>query len=382
MAKKYHPDLHPENQWAEERFKQISQAYKILSDDTERWRYDQMRARLAAQPQRPAAQRRGSPKRPYPYQRQKPPQSRPHYYQRPRYYKFNPEEEKKAWRYAIGIIAIVAVIVLTATSISKYYKQKVYEARVNTANELMASVKGAFAQEDIRLAVSKLHVLRDSLAPKGADINRYISDWAKKEGNAGKSAYQAAQYDQALQGLLILFVFSPQQPETFYYQLSICYIKIGQAQKGIEILDGLMARDLHPIKYAGEIGGIYIDQLQDTTLAMKYYGIALQRIFNRFETEYGKAYRLLVNPKRTPDYYSGIFYDAGKLYFGRQNFPESARLFEWSAFLAEKNKGESYHYLGLSYKQMQKQVNACNAFKRARENGYPESNENMALCEN
>ena len=43
LAKKYHPDTHPGDQVAEEKFKEISQAYEILSDDKKKLQYDQMR---------------------------------------------------------------------------------------------------------------------------------------------------------------------------------------------------------------------------------------------------------------------------------------------------------------------------------------------------
>ncbi|MGF1540862.1 MAG: DnaJ domain-containing protein [Pleurocapsa sp.] len=40
LARQYHPDLNPHNPTAAEKFKQISQAYDILSDTTKRRRYD------------------------------------------------------------------------------------------------------------------------------------------------------------------------------------------------------------------------------------------------------------------------------------------------------------------------------------------------------
>ena len=41
MAKKYHPDLHPGDKEAEEKFKQINEAFEVLSDPDKRARYDQ-----------------------------------------------------------------------------------------------------------------------------------------------------------------------------------------------------------------------------------------------------------------------------------------------------------------------------------------------------
>ena len=41
MAKKYHPDLNPGNKEAEAKFKEVNEAYEVLSDSTKKARYDQ-----------------------------------------------------------------------------------------------------------------------------------------------------------------------------------------------------------------------------------------------------------------------------------------------------------------------------------------------------
>jgi molecular chaperone DnaJ len=43
LAKQYHPDAHPNDPAAAEKFKEISEAYSVLSDDDKRKQYDQMR---------------------------------------------------------------------------------------------------------------------------------------------------------------------------------------------------------------------------------------------------------------------------------------------------------------------------------------------------
>ncbi|MGO2824505.1 MAG: DnaJ C-terminal domain-containing protein [Brachybacterium alimentarium] len=44
QARKYHPDHHPDDAQAEERFKEIGEAYSVLNDDEQRQQYDAIRA--------------------------------------------------------------------------------------------------------------------------------------------------------------------------------------------------------------------------------------------------------------------------------------------------------------------------------------------------
>lgn len=54
LAKANHPDLHPGDKECEERFKEINEAYEVLSDPDKRAKYDQF-GHAAFDPSRPAA---------------------------------------------------------------------------------------------------------------------------------------------------------------------------------------------------------------------------------------------------------------------------------------------------------------------------------------
>lgn len=56
LAKDCHPDLHPDKDWATERFKRITEAYTILKDPVSKGEYDRQRwAEISRGKERPAA---------------------------------------------------------------------------------------------------------------------------------------------------------------------------------------------------------------------------------------------------------------------------------------------------------------------------------------
>ena len=57
LAKKYHPDANPNNKAAEEKFKEISEAYYVLSDAKKRQDYDQYKKSGFSQQQGPGSAR-------------------------------------------------------------------------------------------------------------------------------------------------------------------------------------------------------------------------------------------------------------------------------------------------------------------------------------
>lgn len=61
LAKTCHPDLHPDKEWATERFKEINRAYAVLKDATSKGNYDRLRWEAIGQGASPSQSRRKGP---------------------------------------------------------------------------------------------------------------------------------------------------------------------------------------------------------------------------------------------------------------------------------------------------------------------------------
>ncbi len=61
LAKKYHPDLNPDNLVAEEKFKSVVEAYEVLGDAAKRKEYDLERAKIRDKRQHTASDAAGTP---------------------------------------------------------------------------------------------------------------------------------------------------------------------------------------------------------------------------------------------------------------------------------------------------------------------------------
>ena len=69
LSRKYHPDLNPGDAAAEKKFKEISEAYDVLSDKKQREEYDQIRRYMP----RPRTYRKQTTGRALPHQGEHPP---------------------------------------------------------------------------------------------------------------------------------------------------------------------------------------------------------------------------------------------------------------------------------------------------------------------
>jgi curved DNA-binding protein CbpA len=356
LAKQYHPDVNRHDHYAEEKFKQINEAYRVLSDGYQRQIYD---AQLSGQRQPIYQQHPNYNQHPHKTTRRRRP--RP-YYKAPRP-QFSAKEERLSNLYAFGFVGIMSVIGIIINILYNIAEEK----KINDAQAGLltgfAKSEELFFEGKIQLAVEELKLVKREYE-KMPKIKTFEYELVKASWDKSQSHYQEKNYDSALYHLLVSHTYNKMQSFDFYSQLATCYKEIGFTDQAIIILDDLLVRDNYNVKIINEIAHIYLEIEQDTALSLKYFELGAEVIFKKFQDVYGEGYRLFVTKERTPDYYFDTFYGLGNLHFQNADYIATIKMLEWACFL-KPNHLPSHLALAQAYLYADQKHLACKYYQKA-----------------
>lgn len=357
LAKQYHPDVNPHDLMAEEKFKQINEAYSVLSNGYQRQIYD---AQLAGQ--RPRVFHQQTTYTQQPYQRTRRRRPRP-YHKAPKP-KFSAKEERLSNIYAFGFVAVMSVIGIIVNVLYNIAEER----RINEAQAglLMGFEKSEelYFQGRIQSAVEELQLVKQEYE-KMPKIKSFEYELVKASWEKSQTHYRNRSYDSALYHLLVSHTYNKLQSFDFYYQLATCYKEIGNTDQAIIILDDLLVRDNYNVKIINEIAHIYLEVEKDTAQSLKYFQLGAEIIFKKFQDVYGEGYRLFVTKERTPVYYFDTFSGLGALYFQNADFTNAIKMLEWACFL-QPGHLPSHLSLARSYLYSDQQYLACKFYQKAK----------------
>jgi curved DNA-binding protein CbpA len=372
-AKLYHPDIN-NTATAEERFKQISEAYVVLKNNEKRQQYD---ARLSYErfqryKQREAAKSvfSSTTAKQHPYQ----------YSSKRNVYQYDAAKEKQGLIYAVGVIAVIALLVISVNATIDYVAEQKFLSLKESFDQELSHSDSLYYKGEVQKAILSVRSLKDHF-DKEVAIKKYEINVINERVRNTEQYFNQKEYRAALWGYIFISEYLGNKTPEMIYNVAICYRKIGEPERAIVMLDQLLSRNFRRIIIMEKLATIYQQDLNNPSLALQYYEMALESIERSFKATYGNAYRLLVSAENVSPTYKAIYRGAANLYNQQQDWENSAKLLEWVVFFEPEN-AMAYHSLMEAYVQMGNKRRACRTIAKAEKNNVEINNTFNLACSN
>ncbi len=367
LALRYHPDKNGGSSYAEERFKQISEAYRVLSDPRKKARHDwsleyelyQQSQALQNQTSTPANTHTTA-------QTTYRPQAR--YTSRPKY---NSRQNILATAWAFGIFFIVAILVV-GTSIWRSHQFEQEQALLNEqARQVYLKAEQHYAKGNFSLSLKLLDNVKSNrvIAPKASELQRYILHNLEEEG---LQQFRNGNYSGAASLLQILADHVYEYRPTALAHLIASYEALQDYEGAIKAYKTVIEAEPRTIEARNRLARIYAEHYKDFDTALQYYQQASELVTLQYKTEYGNAYALTVNPGRTPESHYQLHCGMAQVYISQGMLQQAEAALKWAIFL-RPDEPLSYYLMGLKHREAKDQEAACKAWKQAAEKGSEEA---------
>jgi len=359
LAVRYHPDKNPGDKASEEIFKEISLAYDILRDPEKKARFDL----LIHYSESTSSYTTSQPPQPdFRYRRPHPPPGRYRY-----------QFEKNYLRnqlLAFGFVFCVAILVLSVQAAYEYKLRKDREREENYRNLRIEAAVINFHKGNYNLAFDSLQYL----------IKEYPGEFSLKEKKnalldevkqSAERNFSSRNFETSAQ----LFKIARDYEEPYLLNLDV-HFKLAQSYENLKeyelaaaAINYVLARDSENINLNLQLANLYNDRLDEPEKALEYYNIARQKIRDILISAYGRAYELVVNPKKLPELYYHVYKGRGIANAKLGNYSESIKDFNWAIFFRPVN-GEDYYFRAQDYYNLKDINKGCKDIARAVELGY------------
>ncbi|MCX2744471.1 J domain-containing protein [Mangrovivirga sp. M17] len=369
LAKKYHPDVNPNNPRAEAIFKDILNAYQILSDPQSKKIYDDKLKYQRYEEQ--VKNYRTNVTRNY---RRRPRNT----FRPPNPFskggkQLSPEENKRATIYAFSIVMVIFVMVFITKTSYDWYKDYIFEKKLEPITQAMDNVE----KKDTPKAFTEVFAAFSSIPEK----DRLAINWEWRRIEALNYLNQRADFhfeEQNYSRAYQLYNLYLDQGGVFLIRIGKnmiqCMQAIGNKKDLIKALERVARADSTGVTVAFKTARIYLEDLNDTTKALSYFRLARKRIERSYEQIYGKAWFVIMPPRNVPDLHAEVYLNYGLLLLHKGYFLRARKIFSWLIYIRNLNP-YGFLYRGYCHLGQKNMESACRDFRKAATLGNQEAYE-------
>ena len=313
LAKVYHPDVNDGDKEKGKRFLELSEAFNTLSNPSARVLHDEEILRYRYGLSRPWHPGVGSvmPRRSYPATR------------------VTPRQNRIATLYAFGIILAISVFVLGFL----HLRQRYYQLQVARDRQQRLVLFEAARQQYIDgfhrsslILLEKLGEFREGEKIMENFVDTVIPDLHRR----AHESYAAGEYLGAIEYMTLLalvrYRHSPYDKEL----LAMAYKKSSQPRKAVAVLASILTDGHRDPGVYLELAEIYRDDLDDVESALRCFESAAREAKMRFESQFGKAYMLFLNPQMVDPIHFRLYTGFAEICVRAGQYNRARKIAEWN----------------------------------------------------